>query len=188
LRELPLFRIGQEPETFFLLKHDDRAHDLQTLILGFVVSRIQFSAWAMRPVDQPLIMTVFAFRRSTWHFPTFELRPANLADMQPDDQHGTTPVDPVGMPRFAGRYTLRSRHPAEIEHAFSDELDHALERESGWCLEGLGEWCIAYRYRQAKTFWTFHPSGFESCTNPDQLAARLETAQHLFGLIGGKRS
>jgi hypothetical protein len=169
------------------LKHDDRAHDLQTLVFGYFVSRIQFSAWAMRPVDRPLSMTIFAFRRSTWHFPTFELRPADLAEMRPYDPQGTTPVNPARKTRFAGRYMLHSRHPAEIEHAFSDELKTALERESGWCLEGLGEWFIAYRFRQARTFWTFHPSGFESCTDPDQLAARLETAQHLFGLIGGKR-
>ena len=122
------------------------------------------------------------------HLPAFELRPANLAGEPPDRELGETPVELVGKPRFAERYTLRGRHTAEFERMFSDALVNALERESGWCLEGLGEWCIAYHYRQARTFWTFRPSGFEYCADPDELAARLETARHLFGLIGGQPS
>jgi len=188
LRELPLFRSGQEPETFFALEHDDRVHDLQTMIFGFVVSRIQFSLRAMAPRDRPLAMTVFAFRRPREHCPAFELRPANLAEKPPDGELGETPVELVAQPRFAVRYTLRGRDTAGIQRVFSDALVNALERESGWCLEGLGEWCIAYHYHEAGTFWTFRPSGFEYCTDPDQLAARLETARHLFGLIGGQVS
>jgi hypothetical protein len=188
LRQLPLLRSGQEPETFFVLERDDRVHDLQTMIFGFVVSRIQFSPWAMRQVDRPLTMTVFAFRRPTQHLPAFELRPANLVEEPTADELGETPVKLAGKPRFAERYTLRGRHSAEIGRVFSDALVNALERESGWCLEGFGEWCIAYHYRQARTFWTFRPSGFEYCADVDQLAARLETARHLFGLIGGQLS
>jgi hypothetical protein len=52
----------------------------------------------------------------------------------------------------------------------------------------LGEWCIAYHSHQARAFWTFRPGGWESCTDPDQLAARLETSRHRFGLIGGRLS
>jgi hypothetical protein len=178
-------RRGQEPETFFVLEQHDRVHDLQTMIFGFAGSRIQFSPWAMALTDRPLTMTVFAFRRPTLDLPAFELRPANRPEKQPDDQLGETPVDLVGQPRFAERYTLRGRHTAELERVFRDDLVNALERESGWCLEGLGEWCIAYHYHQAKTFWTLRASGFEYCSDPDQLAARLKTAQHLFGLMGG---
>jgi hypothetical protein len=188
LRQLPLLRRGQEPETYFVLERDDRARDLQTMIFGLVVSRIQFSASAMAPTDRPLTMTVFAFRRPTLHLPAFELRPADLAEKPPDDGLGETAVELVGKPRFADRYTLCGRHTAKNERMFGDALVNALERESGWCLEGLGEWCIAYHYHQARTFWTFRPSGFEYCTDPDQLAARLETARHLFGLIGGPLS
>jgi len=60
------------------------------------------------------------------------------------------------------------------------ELPHAADTPD--------QWCIAYHYHQARTFWTFSPSGFEYCTDPDQLAVRLETARHLFGLIGGQLS
>jgi hypothetical protein len=188
LRDLPLFRSGQEPETFFVLEHDDRVQNLQTLIFGFVVSRIQFSLWAMAPRDRPLAMTVFAFRRPRRHYPAFELRPANLAEKPPDGELSGTPVELVGQPRFAERYTLRGRDAAGIQRVFGDALVNALERESGWCLEGLGEWCIAYHHHEAGTFWTLRPSGFEYCTDPDQLAARLETARHLLELIGGQIS
>ncbi len=115
LQQLPLLRNGQEPETFFVLKRDDRAHEVQTMIFGFVVSRIRFSPWAMAPTDWPLTMTVFAFRRPTRHLPAFELRPADLAEKPPDDELGETPVELVGKPRFAERYTLRGRHTPEIE-------------------------------------------------------------------------
>jgi hypothetical protein len=188
LRQLPLLRQGQEPETFFVVESEDRAHDLQTMIFGFVVSRIRFSLSAMGHTDRPLTMTVFAFLRPTRHLPAFELRPASLAEEPTDDELGETPVELVEEPRFAERYTLRGRHTAEIKRVFSDALVNALERESGWCLEGLGEWCIAYHYRQARTFWTFRPSGFEYCADPDQLVARLKKARRLFGLIGGQHS
>ena len=115
---------------------------------------------------RPLTMTVFAFRLPTRHLPAFELRPANLAEKPRNDELGETSVELVGKPRFADRYTLRGRHTAAIERVFSDALVNALERESGWCLEGLGEWCVAYHYHQARTFWTFRPSGFEYCGIP----------------------
>jgi hypothetical protein len=133
-------------------------------------------------------MTVFAFRQPALQLPAFELRPAKYAETQPDDELGETPVELVGQPRFAERYRLRGRDTAGIQRVFSDALVNALERESGWCLEGLGEWCIAYHYHEARTFWTLHASGFEYCTNPAQLAARLEAAQRLFKLIGGRHS
>jgi hypothetical protein len=142
----------------------------------------------MATTDQPLTMTVFAFRQPTLQLPAFELRPAEYAETQPDDELGETPVKLAGKPRFAERYTLRGRQTAEIERVFGDDLVNALERKSGWCLEGLGEWCIAYHYREARTFWTLHASGFEYCTNPAQLAARLKTARHLFELIRGRHS
>ena len=183
LRQLPLLRIGQEPETFFVLEDEDRVHRLQTMIFGYVVSRIEFSVSAMGPRDRPLTLTVFAFRQPARHLPVFELRPAFLAK----DENANEPREPrlelAGKPQFAERYTLRGRHAAEIESVFSDALVSALERESGWCLESMGEWCIAYRYYQATTFWTFRPSRFEYCADPDQLAARLETARSLFELI-----
>jgi hypothetical protein len=188
LRRLPLLRRGQEPETFLVLEHDDRVDNVQTTIFGFVVSRIQFRPSRMATTDRPLTMTVFAFRQPKLQLPAFELRPAEYAETQPDDELGETPVELAGKPRFAERYTLRGWQTAEIERVFGDDLVNALERKSGWCLEGLGEWCIAYHYQEARTFWTLRASGFEYCTNPAQLAARLKTAQHLFKLIGRRHS
>jgi hypothetical protein len=43
-----------------------------------------------------------------------------------------------------------------------------------------------FLFHQAKTFWTFRPSRFEYCTNPEQLAARLDTARRLFGLVAAR--
>jgi hypothetical protein len=183
LLRLPLLRTGQEPETRYVLKRNDPIHDLQTMIFGFVTSRIAFSPWAPGPRDRPLVMTVFAFRRQKLHLPAFELRIAKIADQGQDDNLGSTRVELFGKPRFGERYALHAQQTAELERVFSDEVVNALERERGWCLEGLGEWCIAYRYHQAKTFWTFRPSGFEDCTNTGQLSARHKTADNLFRLM-----
>jgi len=87
-----------------------------------------------------------------------------------------------------GRESARLRERAGSRGIGASGDSRLDEAARGVCLEGLGEWCIAYHYHQARTFWTFRPSGFEYCTDPDQLAARLETARHLFGLIGGQLS
>ncbi len=184
LRQLPLLRSGQEPETFFMVESEDGTHKVQTMVFGYIVSRVEWSTAAMGPRDRPLTMTVFAFRHPTRQLPAFSLRPTFLANEAPGDETGERTIELTGQPRFAERFTLRGRHPAEIKSVFSDALVSALEREPLWCLESSGEWCIAYHYYQARTFWTFRPSGFEYCTNPDQLAARLATARHLLGLIG----
>ncbi len=183
LHQLPLLRRGREPETRYVLERNDQIHNLQTMIFGLVTSRISLSPWALGPRDQPLVMTVFAFRRHKLHLPAFELRLAKIAERPRDDDLVSTRVELFGKPRFGERYALHAQQTAELERVFNDEVVSALERETGWCLEGLGEWCIAYHYHQAKKFWTLRASGFEDCTEPDQLSARLNTADHLFGLM-----
>ncbi len=188
LCQLPLLRKGQEPETYYVLERNDQIHDLQTLIFGFITSRISLSLTRLEHRDRPLVMTVFAFRRHKRHLPAFELRLAKIAEPPRDDDLVATRVDLIGKPRFGARYALYAQQTAELERVFSEEVVSALEREAGWSLEGLGEWCIAYHYHQAQSFWTLHASGFEFCTEPDQLSARLKTAAHLFGLMTARLS
>jgi len=183
LRQLPLLRRGREPETHYVLERNDQSHYLQTMIFGFETSRISLIPWELGPRDQPLVMTVFAFRQHKLDLPAFELRPAEIAERHRDDDLVSTRVELFGKPRFGERYALHAEQTAELERVFKDEVVSALERETGWCLEGLGEWCIAYHHHQAKKFWTLRASGFEFCTESDQLSARLKTANHLFGLM-----
>jgi hypothetical protein len=184
LRQLPLLRRGWEQETRYLLERNDAGHDLQMIIFGLVTSRISTSRLGVVVPPGPLLfMTVFAFRRHTLRLPAFVLRPASATATiaeRPRDDGVSTQVELFGKPRFAEWYTLHAQHTAELERVFSDEVVNELEREPGWCLEGLGEWCIAYRYHQAKGFWTLRPSQFEDCAQPDQLSVRLEVAHHLF--------
>ncbi len=164
-----------------MLKRNDQIHDLETLILGLVTSRIVRSAWVGGPTDRPLVMTVFAFRRHKLHLPAFDLRLAKVAELLRDNGVDSTRVELSEKPRFAERYVLHAGLAADLGRFFNDDVVNALEREPSWCLEGLGEWCIAYRYHQI--FWTLRAGGFEDCTGSDQLSARLKTAEHLFGLM-----
>jgi hypothetical protein len=186
LRQLHLMCTGRESDTFFVLEENDQAHDFRTTIFGFSTSWISFSPWALRRVRRSIAVTVYAFGRRRLELPAFELRPTASAETQPDDDAAWPLVVLSGKRQLAERYMLRSPHWAEVERILRDDVVAALVQDPWWCLEALGEWCIAYRYHHATTFWTMRPSGFEYCTNQDELSARLETARRLYALIAAR--
>jgi len=185
LRRLPLFRRGWEPETQYLLERNEGIRGLQTIIFEYVTSLRTLTPWWLTAGSgrRVLRVTVIAFRQDKLRLPAFELRPGDIA-LQPlnDDPPWTLSRLP-GQPRSAEQHTLYAQDSDQIQCVFSPALVKRLERDPDWCLEGLGEWFIAYRYYRAKGFWSLRASTFESCVNPDELSAWLETAHHLFGLV-----
>jgi hypothetical protein len=184
LRQLPLFRRACEPATGYVLSRDEPSNR-RTVLFEFETHQKTPAPrwmWANPNYDAQRI-TVIAIRHAKLGLPAFELRPAAVAEPPLEDDPPWERIELTNRPRFAGIFTLYAQDLAQLRRVLRSTLISELERDPHWCLEGLGDWFIAYRVRRAGGLWSLPRGKFETHPAPEQLGARIKTAEHLCQLL-----